>query len=519
MSIENVGSDDACEDKNEQNGVLQEVRRIDLLRNEPDGLWSDVRTTTTCFAFAGAGLLNNCPYVIMLATAKYMSEGGVAAVYLANILPGLVVQVTAPYWFDRVTYRVRLLGAAAAMLLAFLMTSFFSFSSGAWPASVVLTGQLWGVALISLQCGLGEASLLALAGKCDCRAQSRESMRASSSSSLHSKPLKSGHCLSAFATGTGAAGPLGYLWKVALTEWLGLSVPSSLFLAAIVLSLAYGFLGHVLGSLETSNDHPAYTRLPDEMIISPDRQMNVTNEGLFESQDCQELDSNDPPPSKRDMPMTGENEEVGDLIHQNVATSALPNLSDMNFSERFHLLRTLCWPYMIPLFTVYAAEYACQAGAWTAIGFPVTSTTSRAQFYEQSNWLYQAGVFVSRSSGSLFTVSMLGLWIMPALQVVNLILFSVTAVAGAPQPHGFLYHRPALLGLSFFTGILGGAVYVHGFQRMVTDIPKPYTEFAVSSTAVAESLGVLVADVAGLFLQSCLYQANHLEGSLVKCPF
>ena len=34
------------------------------------------------------GVYNNAPYVIMLASAKDVSEGGVALVYIANILPG-----------------------------------------------------------------------------------------------------------------------------------------------------------------------------------------------------------------------------------------------------------------------------------------------------------------------------------------------------------------------------------------------------------------------------------------------
>ena len=34
------------------------------------------------------GVWNNAPYVVMLACAKDISEGGVALVYIANILPG-----------------------------------------------------------------------------------------------------------------------------------------------------------------------------------------------------------------------------------------------------------------------------------------------------------------------------------------------------------------------------------------------------------------------------------------------
>lgn len=37
-------------------------------------------------------------------------------------------------------------------------------------------------------------------------------------------------------------------------------------------------------------------------------------------------------------------------------------------------------------------------------GFPVSSEAARKRFYVYSNWLYQAGVFISRSSGMLWQV-------------------------------------------------------------------------------------------------------------------
>ena len=37
-----------------------------------------------------------------------------------------------------------------------------------------------------------------------------------------------------------------------------------------------------------------------------------------------------------------------------------------------------------------------------SIGFPVESAEARHRFYTYSNWMYQAGVFVSRSSGMLY---------------------------------------------------------------------------------------------------------------------
>jgi hypothetical protein len=62
----------------------------------------------------------------------------------------------------------------------------------------------------------------------------------------------------------------------------------------------------------------------------------------------------------------------------------------MTFRQRLKVTCDL-WPYMVPLFVVYFAEYAMQSGTWTAIGFPVTSADARHKFYLYSNWVYQAG--------------------------------------------------------------------------------------------------------------------------------
>ncbi len=144
--------------------------------------------------------------------------------------------------------------------------------------------------------------------------------------------------------------------------------------------------------------------------------------------------------------------------------------------KRFKLVLSL-WKYTIPLFTVYAAEYMLQAGVWPAIGFPVTSASARARFYQFSNWTvsgflfglsvqlrvryhlncftsqYQAGVFISRSSGNLCIASIPVLWVMPFLQVFNLYFFWLNSI------HQFWYNYSLLLPC-FFAGLLGGGVYV-----------------------------------------------------------
>jgi hypothetical protein len=45
-----------------------------------------------------------------------------------------------------------------------------------------------------------------------------------------------------------------------------------------------------------------------------------------------------------------------------------------------------------------------------------------------ANWSYQAGVFISRSSGTAFSPSLNVLWALPLLQLALLAFFSWTAV-------------------------------------------------------------------------------------------
>jgi len=70
--------------------------------------------------FWALGVLNNATYVIMIASAKSISGGGVALVYLSGILPGMTCKATAPFWFDRVSYAHRLGIGTLCMVLSYL---------------------------------------------------------------------------------------------------------------------------------------------------------------------------------------------------------------------------------------------------------------------------------------------------------------------------------------------------------------------------------------------------------------
>ena len=130
------------------------------------------------------GLLNNAPWVLMLACATNISSGGVALVFLANQLPGLLAKLSAPFWFHKVSYRKRMKMASLAMGLACLLVGYGGLFNDEMPSNGVQGGdendqssldnndttlaraqrglmlELLGVSFTSFQCSLGGASLL-----------------------------------------------------------------------------------------------------------------------------------------------------------------------------------------------------------------------------------------------------------------------------------------------------------------------------------------------------------------------
>lgn len=107
------------------------------------------------------GILNNAPWVLMLACAPNISSGGVALVFLSNQIPGLLVKTTAPYWFHNVSYNTRMLMASISMGVACLLVGFGGLlhdeiSDEPKSHSTGIALELIGVSFISFQCSLGE---------------------------------------------------------------------------------------------------------------------------------------------------------------------------------------------------------------------------------------------------------------------------------------------------------------------------------------------------------------------------
>jgi battenin len=388
--------------------------------------------------FFFAGLLNNMSYVIMAAGAKNIAPSLVGVVYACNIVPSFVVKSTGPYWFHLVPYYWRIVIASILMSASFIIVSVGLMTDIVWI-------MLLGVTIGSAQCGLGESSFLALTAFYDSRS-----------------------ALTAWSSGTGFAGILGYGWVIMFTQGFQASFKLTLLCALSLPVLYYANYIIVLSQpiINREKDNPLTPSL-------------LPHNGL-------QLESNS----------SSNNSKIEERENQSSAGT-------MTTSQRLSYTLSL-WPFMIPLFLVYFAEYAMQAGVWAAVGFPIDDSDSRQLFYEYSNWTYQVGVLVSRSSGMLWKADMKALWVMPVMQCVILGFFVADAYMR-------WWYNWSLLLLCFIVGLFGGAVYVGGFSLIAETVPPHLKEFSLSAASLGSDIGIACATVAGVFIQRALYHYHDIS--------
>ncbi|VDI28893.1 battenin [Mytilus galloprovincialis] len=183
------------------------------------------------------GLCNNFAYVIMLSAAHdilkeqekgaevhhnettttepvdehYMqcNEISTGAILLADILPTLIIKLTAPFYIHHISYRVRV-----AIVVLFNLSSFLlvGFSVGIWMS-------ILGVVCASICGGLGEVTYMSLSAFFD------------------------RNVISTYSSGTGGAGVFGALSYAGLTS-AGLSPRNTLFVMTIIpVTMAISYFG------------------------------------------------------------------------------------------------------------------------------------------------------------------------------------------------------------------------------------------------------------------------------------
>lgn len=267
--------------------------------------------------------------------------------------------------------------------------------------------------------------------------------------------------LAGWGSGTGAAGLVGAGLYVILTEWWMFSVRDSLLFSA--------FLPAIM--------------LFSFFVILPQEQMAATVK--YNAVPEREDDVDDTPAS---------------------STLLVPAVNTGNsFETNIRRAKALFMPYMVPLLLVYIAEYTINQGVSPTLLFPIESSPFKEYrgFYPFYGFLYQLGVFISRSSTPFIRIH--HLYIPSFLQVGNLVLLTLQAL------FFFIPSVYIVFLLIFWEGLLGGAVYVNCFAEIMEHVPVEEREFSLSATTVSDSGGICIAGLLSIFMETslCDYQVAH----------
>jgi len=154
---------------------------------------------------------------------------------------------------------------------------------------------------------------------------------------------------------------------------------------------------------------------------------------------------------------------------------------------------------------VFIAEYVINQGVAPTLLFPLYTTPfeSFRAFYPAYNAIYQAGVFVSRSSTPFFRIR--NLYLPSLLQVLNLALLTLHSL------FNFIPNVWLVFLIIFWEGLLGGLVYVNTFAKISDCVPEEDREFSLGATTVSDSAGICIAGFLSMPWEVllCRYQQIH----------
>ncbi|KAK6106341.1 CLN3 family protein [Brugia pahangi] len=411
--------------------------------------WEMIRILTSFWIF---GLCNNYAYVIMLSAAEDILGQGhqnttdvetkcldkitsrhctiitTGAVLLADILPCLLVKLTFPFFMQRIPFGIRHFIICLLQSLSYLIVAF---SSG-----VVMS--LTGVVFASISSGFGEITYLSLT------------------------PYFTKNTISTWSSGTGGAGIIGSLTYAALTEphFLNLSPRITLLIMLVVpliFSLAYWCLLVFPDSIHKISIMKLSTWVVPKTCLSETSFNDISN---IETQNA-------------DKSLTS-SEHVKQRI--------------LSFKEMllttFSLLR-----FMIPLMLVYLGEYFINQGILQLIIYPCDkgwylTPSSQYRWYQV---LYQAGVFISRSSVNIIQLPYWALVLLPILQFANVVIFFLESL------YFYIPHIWVLFLLILFEGLFGGSSYVNTFTHIHNFAKPDVREFSMSISSLGDAIGIVTA--------------------------
>ena len=402
-------------------------------------------------------MINNVLYVVILSAALDLVGPSVpkGVVLLADVIPSFLTKLCAPYFIHAVPYYVRILvfvGLSATGMLLVALTP--SYTEGG-----TIAVKMAGVMLASLSSGGGELTFVGLVH--------------------YYGPFS----LAAWGSGTGGAGLIGAGAYALATTSLGLSVRTTLLASAClpIIMLMSFFLVLPRGPLRAGPK-----QLPRAAI-----QREQEDEDEIGHEEREGLLGQEPTPKSTDTPGHGRTASLWQRLTHNLIRA-----------------QGLFFPFMLPLLLVYVAEYTINQGVAPTLLFPLNKTPFRRYraFYPTYNAIYQAGVFLSRSSTPFFRVH--NLYLPSLLQVLNLIILTSHAI------FNFIPSVYIIFAVVFWEGLLGGLVYVNTFAEINDNIPKEDREFSLSATTVSDSGGICIAGFISMAFEVwlCNWQVQHGRG-------
>ena len=209
--------------------------------------------------------------------------------------------------------------------------------------------------------------------------------------------------------------------------------------------------------------------------------------------------------------MDVESEAGDDQIQGYFAKKPLSRKVVNHFSGTVNKAASLFFPYMLPLGLVYICEYVINQGISPTLLFPLESVpswllSSYRDFYVVYGFLYQLGVFFSRSSVSL-GIRIKNLYLLAILQAFNVIIVTFQSLYDSPFA--------SLLTLSFlifYEGLLGGFLYVNTFMSVSEQMPAHMREFSMGCVGISDTFGVMVAGCISWFIEPFLCQLQVKRG-------
>lgn len=148
---------------------------------------------------------------------------------------------------------------------------------------------------------------------------------------------------------------------------------------------------------------------------------------------------------------------------------------------------------------VYFLEYACTT-SFAERANPKSSSSQEGDYFHRHAFVllsisYQTGVFISRSSLSLFKIEKV--WIMTAIQAINFVIYFSIAYFKWLEIY---YQIPFMI----FVGLMGGASFVNCYYKIMNEkcLNKSQKEVAVNLAAFFNDMGIVMASFLALFVSN-----------------